>query len=425
MRRLEEDGEVAGFETSWTRLDGVTIHVRENVRAVRDATGQIVCYEGTIEDLTSHFQLEEQLRRAQKMEAIGRLAGGVAHGFNNLMQTVLSLTAMLRSLREQPERHEELLSELEEQINRGSTLTRQLLLFSRRDMARPEVLDLNDVIHASAALLNRIVRENVRFTVTLDPRPLPVTVDHGQLDQVLLNLVLNASEAMPEGGELKITSGMQEPSEAWFEVADEGCGIAEEIRDRIFEPFFTTKEAEKATGLGLAVSHGIVTAVKGRIEVRSCAGKGSVFRVVLPRVARPPRSETPSLAVAFRGVEGKGELLLVVEDEPGARQGLKDVLEMIGYRVKVTADAEEALALPDQPEFDILLSDVLLPGAHGAELARRLQERWPRLKVLLMSGYAEDESLQRGISEGKVRFLSKPFNMVTLARELRVALAGR
>ncbi len=424
MRRLATHGEVVGFETAWTKLDGQTIQVRENIRAVRDDAGQVLCYEGTVEDLTTHRRLEEQLRRAQKMEAIGRLAGGVAHGFNNMMQAMLSLTTMLRTVRERPERHEELLCEMEEQVRRGSALSRQLLLFAHRDLARLEVLDLSDVVRASAALLERIVRENIRFTVGLSTQALPVLIDHGLLDQVLLNLVLNAAEAMPDGGELRIASGSQEGGEAWFEVRDEGCGIPEELHDRVFEPFFTTKQADNATGLGLAVSHGIVTALKGRIELTSTAGKGSVFRVVLPLVAEEPRPEAPLLASSFKGVEGRGERVLVVEDEDGARQGLKDVLEMLGYRVCAAASAEEALALAPEPAYQVLLSDVLLPGADGRELARQLRARWARLCVILMSGYAE-ESLRVTAGEPGFRFLSKPFDMTTLARELRVVLAGR
>jgi len=227
---------------------------------------------------------------------------------------------------------------------------------------------------------------------------------------------------MPEGGELRISSGLDEASEAWFEVTDEGCGIARDSVERIFEPFFTTKQDEKASGLGLAVSHGIVAAHHGRIEVESTVGKGSSFRVVLPALPRSSRPSPGALAASFRGVEGRGESVLVVEDEPGARQGLRDVLEMLGYRVQVAGTAEEALALPVEPSFDALLADVMLPGAHGGELAVRMRQRWTGLAVVLMSGYSEDETLRRGISEQTVHFLRKPFDMATLARELRAAL---
>jgi two-component system, cell cycle sensor histidine kinase and response regulator CckA len=421
-RRLEETGQVIGLETSWTRHDGSVVHIRENTQAVRDGSGRVAYYEGTAEDLTARVRLDERLRRTHKMEAIGRLAGGIAHAFNNVMQAMLSESAMLRSYRDNPDRHEDVLTELEEQIRRASALTRQLLLFSKCEVTRLEILDLNEVIRASASLLQRIVRENVRFSVDLFKQPLWVCVDHGQLDQVLLNLVLNSSEALPDGGELRITSGTQEPSIAWFEVADNGCGIPDEIRERIFEPFVTTKQADGAAGLGLAVIHGIVAAQKGTIEVSSTVGSGSVFRVSLPMVPSAPRPQRPTLGDAFSGVEGRGERVLVVEDEPGARQGLRDVLQMLGYEVAVAGDAETALVLPQEPPFAVLLCDIMLPGLHGWELATRLEERWPGIRVILMSGYTDDEGAQQGVANGKLRFLHKPFDMVTLARELRAAL---
>ncbi len=405
------------------RKNGEDFPVALSTSVVRDEGGNAVALIGVATDMTEHNRLEEQLRQAQKMEAVGLLAGGVAHDFNNVLQAMLSHVQLLRNASTSTERALAVAQELEQQVLRGASLTRQLLLFSRRESAKPEPLDLNEVVHGAVRMLRRLVRENVAFEVELAPARLPVRADRGQLEQVLMNLVVNASDAMPEGGALTIRTGAEGHERVWLAVEDTGHGIPEELVGRIFEPFFTTKKAERGTGLGLSVVHGIVSQHRGRIEVESASGRGSTFRVSLPCAASDERDVAGGSGLAVSDLPfGKGERLLVVEDEVAARDGLRDILASLGYEVTALADGEQAGRLPDRPAFDLLLTDLMLPGVAGQQLARGLRERWPRLKVILMSGYTDDAAVRRGIAAGAVRFLQKPFDMATLARELRAAL---
>ncbi|MGV8039208.1 MAG: ATP-binding protein [Thermoanaerobaculaceae bacterium] len=273
-------------------------------------------------------------------------------------------------------------------------------------------------------MLRRLIRENIALTVELGPGPLPVVADRSKLDQVLLNLVINASDAMPAGGPITIRTGATESQEVWVEVEDRGSGISDGVLDRIFEPFFTTKDPDRGTGLGLAVAHTIVEERGGRFEVTTRVGRGSTFRAVLPRsegpIAAPERAATFSPSAL-----GRGERVLVVEDEPGAREGLVELLDLLGFAVTACASGEEALALPPEPPAVLLLTDLLLPGIHGGDLAERLRARWPGLTVIVMSGYSQDESVHQGVREGKVHFLQKPFSIAELSREISLALSRR
>jgi len=378
-----------------------------------------------VHDIRERLRVEEHLRQTQKLEAIGQLAGGVAHDFNNLLQALLSTVQVLRAGSSPRARLASIVGELEAHVRRGASLTRQLLLFSRREVTKPEKLDLNAVVRDTNELLLRLVREDIRIRVEPSAEALPVNADQGQLEQVLVNLVVNAVDAMPEGGELVVRTGREGGEWAWFEVRDSGVGIDESLRERIFEPFFTTKPAGKGTGLGLSVVHGIVTQHGGRIDVASEVGRGSTFRVRLRYHGSgefPPLPSAPQPA-PFR--TGRGERVLLVEDEKGARDGLNEMLVMLGYRVRAVDTGEAAEAMPAGEPFDVLLTDLMLPGIHGAELARRLSSRWPGLRVVVMSGYTPDEAVRRGVSEGSVRFLQKPFDMDTVARELRAVLDSR
>ncbi len=405
------------------RKDGTLYEEEATISPIRNAAGAIVNFVAVKRDVTQEVGLEEQLRQAQKMQAIGQLAGGVAHDFNNLLQAMLSHVQLLRTKAVTPEKVRDVVEELEQQVLRGASLTRQLLLFSRRETVKPERVDLNEAVGNALQILKRLVRENIALVVELSPGKLPVRADRGQLQQVLMNLTLNASDAMPEGGRVLIRTGTAGHDEVWLAVEDTGHGIPEAIRGRIFEPFFTTKEAGQGTGLGLSVVHGIVTAHGGRIEVESHLGRGSSFRLVLPAAGAPAAEAAQGLEVVGPPVElGKGERILIVEDEDGAREGLSDILASLGYRVVAMADGEGAAALPAEEPFDLLLSDVMLPGILGPRLAEELKARWPALRVVLMSGYAEDEAVRRGVTAGTVRFLQKPFSMDALARELRAAL---
>ncbi|MBZ5588469.1 MAG: response regulator [Acidobacteriia bacterium] len=405
------------------RKDGTLFEEDAVISPVRDAVGTIVNFAAVKRDVTQEVALEAQLRQSQKMEVVGELVGGVAHDFNNLLQAMLSHTQLLRSQSTDPEGVLAVAQELEKHVNRGAWLTRQLLLFSRRETARLERLDLNDVVRNTTQMLRRLVRSNIELAIELASGSMPVEADHGQLEQVLMNLAVNASDAMPDGGKLVIRTGNFSHGQVWMTVEDTGQGIPEAIRARIFEPFFTTKRAGKGTGLGLAVVQSIVALHNGKIEVESKLGQGTVFKVIL---SRAPSSELRSAEVVqpltAQLEPGRGERILVVEDEDAARDGLQRFLVELGYEAVAVSRAEEAMALLDDRPFDALLTDLMLPAMGGGELAKKLQEHWPNLKVLLMSGYTEDEAVSQVDGTVYACFLQKPFNMATLAKEVRTAL---
>jgi len=373
-------------------------------------------------EMSERRVLEGHLREVQKMEAVGTLAGGLAHDINNLLQAVLSQSQLVRSASSEAPQALAAVEEIEQLIDRGAALTRQLLLFSRRQAAVVERLDINEVVRSSAQMLERLLRENISFETDLAPTLSLVDADRGQLVQVLINLVVNASDAMPEGGRLVVSTVEDDQRCVVLAVEDSGCGISPEVRERIFEPFFTTKGVVSSTGLGLSVVHGIVSQLGGRVEVESTVGKGSLFRVLLPGAAggAPAAAQSPSPADELG--RGNGERVLVVEDEEAAREGLWEFLTMLGYEVTAVGTGEEAIELTAGPPFHLLLTDLMLPGVAGSQVAASLQKDWPSLKVILMSGYAEDEAVRRIVESGDVRFLHKPFAMRTLAREMRAAL---
>ena len=361
---------------------------------------------------------------SQKMEAVGNLAGGVAHDFNNLLQAMLATVQALRVRRVAPEAVAAELTGLEERIRRGAQLTRQLLIFSRREISTREIVDLNETIRTTGRMLRPLLRENVAFDLELPAARFLVRADRGQIEQVLMNLALNAVEAMPGGGTLAVRTG-SEAGHAWIEVEDTGAGIPAAIRDRIFDPFFTTKPAGRGTGLGLSVVLGIVTSHGGSIRVESGAGKGARFRITLPAVGEGLVATPEPPADLGSGLEfAKGESVLLVEDEAGAREGLLEILTILGYEVVAATSAEEAADRAAAQRFDLLLTDMMLPGRSGIDLAGDLLERFPELKVILMSGYTDEDRLRRRIQTGDTRFLQKPFGMATLARAARAALDG-
>ena len=375
--------------------DGRRVWASTSKVPLTDETGAVFGVLGVVEDITERKHAEETLRQAQKIEAVGRLAGGVAHDFNNLLQVLVSQTHMLLQKSHEPAMVEELGRELVRQISRGASLTRQLLLFSRRETSRPQLCDFNDVVRDATKMLRRLVRANIVLDCELAPERLPIEADRGQLEQVLMNLVVNASDAMPEGGHLVVRTSAVEGEQMSLVVEDSGHGIPDAIRDRIFEPFFTTKDPGKGTGLGLSVVHGIVTQAGGRIEVENVGGRGTIVRVLLPRAAAGTPPEAQEATAEPRAVAGRGERVLIVEDEDGAREGLRDILTGLGYETVAVASGEEAGTLPDEPPYDLLLTDLMLPGIAGPELAVGLHERWPALRVILMSGYTEDEAVRQ------------------------------
>ncbi|HPW55242.1 MAG: PAS domain S-box protein [Thermoanaerobaculaceae bacterium] len=397
-----------------------------DIAAARESTGgPVTGVLGVARDITTRKRLEAEVVHTQKMQAIGMLTGGVAHDFNNLLQAQMSLVQLLRWRREDAARQERIVGELETLIRRGAALTRQLLVFARKDVSKREELDLADVLRDAVLLAQRLVRENICIEATIGTGKMPILGDRGQLGQVLLNLVTNAVDAMPDGGRIVLRAERVGAGEAYIEIADNGGGIPDEVKTRLFEPFVTTKKAGQGTGLGLAVVDSIVTAHGGRVSVQSVLGSGSTFRVTLPLRTEtgPVAAASPSASV--RLVEGRGERVLLVEDEDGAREALRETLVSLGYEVLAVASAEEAGVVPAAPEYELLLTDQMLPGAAGIDLATGLVDRWPDLAVIVMSGYSEGQILQRAVQRRLVRFLQKPFDLATLTSEVRAALDAR
>jgi signal transduction histidine kinase/CheY-like chemotaxis protein len=387
-------------------------------------------------DITEQKHLESQLRQAQKMEAIGQLAGGVAHDFNNLLSVIFGHSELLEMRLPASEPLRDSVAQIGQAAERAAALTRQLLAFSRQQVLEPKVLDLNALVAAAEHLLCRLIGEDVRLVTKLQPHLGPVRADPGQLDQVLLNLAVNARDAMPHGGTLTfetrnlelhpayaaIQPGLRPGRYVLLAVTDTGCGMTPEVQARIFEPFFTTKGVGKGTGLGLAVVHGIVQQSGGHLEVYSLPGVGTTFKLYLPAVEVPPAAalaDGPSPPPA-----GRGETVLLVEDEDAVRAVSVLLLESLGYRVLEAANAEEALRLvgAGRQKLDLLMTDVVMPGRNGRELAEALRRENPGLKVLFQSGYTGEAVAGHGIVEAEMAFLQKPFTLDALAKRVRAVL---
>jgi len=379
--------------------------------------------------------LQAQLLQAQKMESIGRLAGGVAHDFNNILTAILSYAEL--SLMKLPE-HDPLrghLISIQEASEKAATLTHQLLAFSRRQVLEMKVVDLNDVIRGLAKMLTRMIGEDMPLELRTGATASFVRADEGQIEQVLMNLAVNARDAMPSGGRLVIETADANPDDAvlksqgvadpgqyvMLSVTDSGAGMSAEVRERIFEPFFTTKELGRGTGLGLATVYGIVKQHGGHIIVDSEPGKGTIFRILLPLTAGPG----PQQAAEPSGPLPEGtETLLVVEDDELVRGLIDEVLAPLGYRVLTTASGDEALKTSDSfpGHVDLLLTDVVMPGMNGRQLAEVMRTRRPGIKVLFMSGYTQDALSTQGILEPGVALIHKPLRAGTLARQIRQVL---
>jgi len=397
--------------------------------------GEAVRGVGISQDVTERRALEEQYQQSQKMEAIGRLAAGVAHDFNNLLTVILGFCEMLLADLDAADPHRADIAEIEKAGARAAGLTRQLLIFSRKEIIQPTLLDLNVVVADMRVMLGRLIGEDVVVVLALGRAVAHVIGDRGQVEQIVLNLAVNARDAMPKGGTLTIKTANVEPDEcrakAHFAVApgpcvaltmtDTGTGIAPDVRARLFEPFFTTKGVGKGTGLGLATVQSIVTRSGGSVTVDSEVGKGTSFTVYLPQadaaervIVAPPPAARPPVGV---------QTVLVVEDAAGLREVTKRLLERLGYSVLVAANAEKAVQLFDRnPSIDLLLTDVVMPGASGPELVAQLVERRPTLKVIYMSGYTDEAITEYGALDPEIAFLHKPFGSEALGRQIRELL---
>jgi PAS domain S-box-containing protein len=378
---------------------------------------------------------EEQLRQAQKMEAVGRLAGGVAHDFNNILSAILSYSSLaLSELSPTDSVHGDLI-EIMRAAERAAQLTRQLLAFSRRQMLEPRIVDLNQVLSGLYQMLRRLIGEDIELASALEPALHRVRVDVGQIEQVIVNLVVNARDAMPRGGRLTIETVNVVLDEGYarehvdvspgphvmLTVSDTGMGMDRETQARIFEPFFTTKELGKGTGLGLSTVFGIVKQSGGSIFVESEPEKGATFKVYLPSAGQTRTVSEPRMA-AVAGPHA-GETVLVVEDDDQVRAVVLSILRRAGYVLLEANSAAQAFSIAEQhPKIQLLLTDVVMPGLSGPELARQLKAKRPRLRVLCMSGYTDDAALQHGILDAEMAFIHKPLTPDVLLRRVREVL---
>jgi PAS domain S-box-containing protein len=429
-------GEIWQDEITNRRSDGSLFPEQMTITPVRDQRGEITHFIAITTEVTERKRLEQQLRQAQKMEAVGRLAGGVAHDFNNLLTIISGYGGLLI---EHPSTIEPLrgyANEIRDASSRAASLTRQLLAFSRQQVLAPRVLALNAVVANIEKMLKRLIGEDINLVTCLGESLWPVKADPGQLEQVLLNLAVNARDAMPNGGVLTIETGNVEmdstSAQAHFPLSpgpyvllafsDTGTGMDAETQARIFDPFFTTKEKGKGTGLGLATVYGIVKQSGGYIWVYSEVGKGTTFKIYLPRTEDEVDESGPGQS-GVKAQQGT-ETLLLVEDEDAVRALVRNVLKERGYRVMEASRGQDALDLAEQywGQIDLLVTDVVMPQMNGRELARRLANVHPHIKVLYISGYTDNAAwYQDGLDSGAA-FLQKPFSPEALAHKVREVL---
>jgi PAS domain S-box-containing protein len=421
------------------RKDGTLYEEEATISPMWDDAGNIVNYVAVKRDVTREVQLEVQLRQSQKMEAIGQLAGGVAHDFNNILGAMMMQAEMAAMVENTPSEVREGLHEIRAAAEKAANLTRQLLLFSRRQVMQPRDLDLNEIVNSLAKMLQRIIGEDVRLQLDLHPAPLIIHADAGMLDQVLMNLVVNARDAMPNGGRLVIETSEKTVNEdvarlnpdavpgryACLSVNDTGCGIPPEILPRIFEPFFTTKEPGKGTGLGLATVYGIVRQHQGWLNVYSEPGQGANFQIFLP--ASTATDAELKQTTARPKPRGGTETILLVEDEPAVRTLTRAILERRGYQVLEAANGVEAFNVwqEHRAAVSLLLTDLVMPaGVSGQQLARQIQAEKPDLKVIFTSGYsAEIAGRDLELRNGE-NFLQKPCGPDQLLETIRRCLDG-
>ena len=439
------------LEAQRRKKDGTVINVSIWTAALRDSTGRITGTMEVIGDITERKQLEAQLRQAQKMEGIGRLAGGIAHDFNNLLTAIIGYTDMITHQLPAPmpeaqpdasgldwQRIQNGVMEIRRAAERAATLTQGLLAFSRSQVLQPTIVDVNAVVRGMQVLLLQLIGENVNLATFLDPALSRVKADVSQLEQVIMNLVVNARDAMPHGGKLTIETADVELDETYAQtrmavipgpyvrlaVSDNGCGMDAETKLRVFEPFFTTKERGKGTGLGLSTAYGIVKQSGGYVWVYSEPDHGSTFKVYLPKAQGEP-SAKPEPRRTNPAPRGR-ETVLLVEDEEMVRTLVHQALTWHGYHVLEARTGEEALKIIERgDQIDLLLTDVIMPGMSAIELVKIVESKRPELKVIYMSGYTDHAIVRNGLLAGNVPFLQKPFAPDRLAHKVREVLNSR
>ncbi|MBI4751424.1 MAG: PAS domain S-box protein [Acidobacteria bacterium] len=426
-------------EYRFRRKDGSYFWVRDESRLLRDEQGTPTEIVGSWSDITGRIELEDQLRQSQKMEAIGKLAGGVAHDFNNLLMVIIGYSDLVLGRLPGTDPKRTYVADIKQAGEKAAALTRQLLAFSRKQILEPKILDLNEIVTNIEKMLRRLIGEDIVLTSVLKPALGKVKVDPGQIEQVIINLAVNARDAMPDGGRLTIETSMVEFSEeygrlhpdyqpGWYvllSLTDTGCGMTAEVKNRIFEPFFTTKAQGKGTGLGLATVFGILKQSEGHIEVNSEVGFGTCFNIYLPVIEEKWKPETGSDTMEL--LRPGYESILLVEDEPIVREVTKQSLEVFGYQVKEAGNGQEALGLIKtiSEPIALLITDVVMPQMNGRQLAEQLRLQFPDLKVLFISGYTDDAIVRHGIIDANVAFLQKPFTPTALAKKVREVLEGK
>ncbi|PYT03174.1 MAG: hybrid sensor histidine kinase/response regulator, partial [Acidobacteria bacterium] len=435
-RSLFKGDGVFDVEYRYRRMDGEWIWLHDRAIATYEKDGRAYA-DGMFTDVTERKEIEERLLQSQRMESVGRLAGGVAHDFNNLLTVVNGYSDLaLRRLKDgDPLRRT--VEEIRRAGERAARLTRQLLAFSRKQILQPKTLDLNALVSESGKMLRRVIGEDVEIVLALRPDLWKVRVDPAQLDQVLVNLAVNSRDAMPSGGTLSVVTDnvnvgaegarraapTQDGPHVLLKVSDTGCGMDAETMARVFEPFFTTKETGKGTGLGLSTVYGIIQQSGGFITVESEVGHGTTFSVYLPCTGEEAERESHGRD-AEPGLPCGSETILLVEDEDIVRKMTRNILEECGYEVLTASNGREALEVGASHggAIDLLLTDVVMPQMGGRRLAEHMKVSHPRTRVLYMSGYTDDAILRHGVLEETAAFMEKPFSPEVLARKVREVL---
>lgn len=434
LERARAGARMPAFETVWQRKDASTVQVLVSVSPVLDPKGQVTGVAAIGRDISQVKRLEQQYQQAQKMEAIGRLAGGVAHDFNNLLTVINGYSQVLLGLLNHQPKAVEMIQEIHQAGERAAGLTQQLLAYSRKQMLQPKVLDINGAVADAQKMLARMIGEDVELTLTLADDVHQVKADPGQLGQVLLNLCVNARDAMPTGGKITIETRNVDFSEieiadvldvrpgqyVLLAVSDTGVGMDTETQTHLFEPFFTTKGLGAGTGLGLATVYGIIKQSGGYIKVYSELGHGTTFKIYFPAI----EEETEGGTAPATATPGGTETILLVEDEEAVRALARLMLQISGYHVLVAASGFEALqvAAAHRGQIDLLVTDVVMPGMSGRQVAEALRRSNPSLQVLFMSGYTDDAVVRHGVLEAETAFLQKPFTMHDLTCKIREVL---
>jgi PAS domain S-box-containing protein len=434
LEKIRHGEQVEYFESVRVTKDGRRLNMSISVSPIHDAEGRVVGASSIGRNITAQKKIEDQLRQSQKMEAIGRLAGGVAHDFNNLLGIVTACTELLRGRVDQESL--EYVDNIREAANRGASLTRQLLAFSRRQPVQTQILDLNDRLKEVSKLLKPLMGDAVEVVLPSRAAAAIVEADPGQLDQIMLNLAVNSRDAMPRGGKLIIETAVYDLDEAFarehsmtpgryvmLAVSDNGTGMDDATKSRIFEPFFTTKESGKGSGLGLATVYGIVKQCGGHIWVYSEPGQGTTFKIYLPSTEHKLGLDAEAQAEALP-VRREGVTLLLAEDDPIMRKLTRKMLEEHGYKVLEAVDGEAALNVISQnsTRIKLILTDVVMKGMNGPELVLRLMDSHPEMKVVYMSGYTGELVVQQGLQSG-IRLLEKPFTRSALLKTIDEALS--